>query len=114
MTASGPRTVLAGAPATFTAAANDPDPGDAVLLTWQFDGGASAIGAHVTHAFATAGPHTATVTATDLEGLFEQAVVLVVVSARAVRPAITGMRITPANLLAASSGPAARGCLAPR
>ena len=59
---------MAGFPAGFDVRASDPD-GEAVTLTWAFDDGATATGEHATHAWATPGTHTATVTATDPTGL---------------------------------------------
>ena len=68
---------LAKAEDTFVATASDPDPGDAVSLSWTFDDGAHAGGASVVHAFASPGTHTATVTATDSSGLSATATVTV-------------------------------------
>jgi hypothetical protein len=51
---------------TFTAAESDPNPGaGALTYNWKFDDGATATGAVVTHAFATTGGHTATLTVGD-------------------------------------------------
>jgi PKD repeat protein len=68
---------LANTADTFRATASDPDPGDAVSLSWAFDDGAKAGGASVTHSFAGPGAHTATVTATDSSGLSATATVTV-------------------------------------
>jgi PKD repeat protein len=59
----------AGQPVTFTATPADPDDGDVLSVTWQFDDGTSATGASVSHAFATPGAHSATVTVEDPMGL---------------------------------------------
>jgi hypothetical protein len=54
---------------SFVATASDPDPGDSPLTySWSFDDGATATGPSATHAFATTGPHTGTVTVTDPTG----------------------------------------------
>jgi hypothetical protein len=56
---------IAGEPIAFDGSTScDPD-GDALTYVWSFDDGATATGAQVQHAFAAAGPHTATLTATD-------------------------------------------------
>ncbi len=67
--ASSPATPAAGVPVTFTATTSDLDLGDAVAVAWSFDDGATAAGNEVSHAFATAGVHTATATATDSAGV---------------------------------------------
>jgi PKD domain len=61
-------TQLTGAAFGFTATGTDPDE-DPLTYAWTFDDGATATGAAVSHAFAAAGPHTATVTVTDPSGL---------------------------------------------
>ena len=56
-----PGSVEAGIPATFSATgSSDPNPGDTLSYSWTFDDGATASGPTVTHSFATAGTHTAT------------------------------------------------------
>jgi hypothetical protein len=93
LTASGPSATKVGTPATFTATTNDPDPGDVVTVTWQFDDGSSATGASVTHVFASTGPHVATASATDLDGFM--------VSAAPTRltvgthPVVSGLKLKP-------------------
>lgn len=63
--ASSPSVTTAAA-ATFTATASDPNAGASPLTySWRFDDGATATGATVSHAFATPGKHTATVTVSD-------------------------------------------------
>jgi PKD repeat protein len=59
---------MAGIPAGFEARASDPD-GEPVTLTWAFDDGGTATGETASHAWATPGTHTATVTASDPGGL---------------------------------------------
>jgi PKD domain len=64
-----PAGATTGQDVTFVATAGDPDPGDSPLTyAWSFDDGATATGASATHAFATTGPHTGTVTVTDPTG----------------------------------------------
>jgi PKD domain len=64
----------------FVATGSDPSSGDSVSFRWSFDDGTSATGAIVTHAFAKPGHHTATVTATDLDGFTATAIVSVTVA----------------------------------
>jgi PKD domain len=66
-------------PITFNASATDADPDEAVQITWQFDDGATATGASVQHAFASAGPHNATATAADPSGATGAAVTTVTI-----------------------------------
>jgi PKD repeat protein len=60
-----PGTVAPNGAVTFSATGADPDVGDPLQYSWTFDDGAAAPGQSVVHSFATAGPHTATVTLTD-------------------------------------------------
>lgn len=60
----------------FTATGADAD-GEVLTFAWTFDDGATATGASASHAFATAGAHTATVTATDEAGLTASSTVVV-------------------------------------
>jgi hypothetical protein len=73
--------VLVGEPVTFSADTNDEDPNEFPDLTWVLDDGTTARGFSVTHAFATPGAHTATVTATDPAGLTATAPASVTVTA---------------------------------
>ena len=58
-----------GQAVTFTGSATESDPGETVTgLAWRFDDGGAATGTDAPHAFATAGKHTATLTATDSAG----------------------------------------------
>jgi PKD domain len=67
--ATGPAKPILRKAATFTATGSDPNPGDQVTFAWKFDDGGTATGAVVTHAFTKPGRHTATVIATNLDGL---------------------------------------------
>jgi len=62
---------------TFTGTVSALEPGDAITgYQWSFDDGASVpAGASASHVFATAGQHTATLTATDLLGVTASALV---------------------------------------
>lgn len=74
-------TAVAGEALTFTGTASDADPGDVVTAyQWTFDDGAVVpAGAVTAHAFATAGPHVATLTARDSAGVTGSATVTVIV-----------------------------------
>jgi hypothetical protein len=85
--------VTAGVADTFTATGADASPGDSVTFAWTFDDGATATGASVTHAFATQGSHTATVTATDLDRFTATARATVAVTVP--RPKLTHLRCKP-------------------
>jgi hypothetical protein len=86
-TAAGvPATVTVGQAVAYTGSATDADPGETPALAWAFDDGGSAAGAAATHAFATPGSHTATLTATDPAGAVGTAQVVVTVVAAAGPP----------------------------
>lgn len=95
-----------GDPLGFSASASDPDPGETPTgYSWQFDDGTSAAGASVTHAFATAGRHSAVVTVTDPAGMTASATATVTVTSTATgptgsagdhaRPTVSGFRFSP-------------------
>ncbi len=63
---STPDALGVGVPGSFAVVAADRR--SAVTTAWTFDDGASTAGSAVSHAFATAGDHTATVTLTDAAG----------------------------------------------
>jgi hypothetical protein len=65
---SVPATLALNAPGAFSLAASDPF-SPITAITWGFGDGATASGASVTHAYATPGSQTATVTATNAGGL---------------------------------------------
>jgi PKD domain len=65
--AQPPATV--GRPATLSATVSDPDDGDTLSIGWNFDDGTTGAGATVSHTFATAGVHRATVIVADPTGL---------------------------------------------
>lgn len=112
-----PSSAQIATPFTFTASATDPDPGDAVTVTWTFDDGATGSGDNVTHAFSTAGTHTATATATDPTGLTTVATVTVTVATptgatgptgptgpTAKPPILSHLKLAPTAFRAATSG----------
>jgi hypothetical protein len=93
------------------AGSSDPDPGDALTYAWSFDDGTTASGQAVTHAFTTAGPHTATLTVTDPTGLTATATATVVVSAPlvvtdTVAPALSKVSLSPSTFAVASGSTA--------
>jgi hypothetical protein len=125
-----PTAAGAGQPIGFSATAADPDPGEAVWVTWNFDDGTSTPGSTVTHAFATAGTHTATAVAKDASGLTASASVTVGVTApspvsgdstagastsptgqttTAVAPFVTGLRLSPSSFHARPAKPSSSG-----
>jgi hypothetical protein len=69
-----------GESCAFSATGADGD-GDSLTFAWVFDDGVTATGASAAHAFLNAGPHTATVTATDASGLTASATAVVTVAA---------------------------------
>ncbi|MCW2991477.1 MAG: hypothetical protein JWM73_2071 [Solirubrobacterales bacterium] len=97
----GPDTVGIGEAVSYSGSATDADPGETATLTWAFDDGAAATGATASHAFATAGPHTATLTATDPAGATGTAQVQITVTAA---PAVTGPVVTPPGGGGAAAG----------
>ncbi|HEY6761399.1 MAG TPA: PKD domain-containing protein [Baekduia sp.] len=67
--ASGATTVL-GTPLSFlVSGVSDPDPGETPTVRWDFSDGTTAAGPSADHAFAAAGPATATAVATDPAGV---------------------------------------------
>lgn len=86
--------ILPGKKDTFHAAASDSSPGDAVSLHWSFGDGGSAAGPSVVHAFAKAGRHHVTVTATDLDRFTATAALVVTVPG----PAISKLAIAPRHI----------------
>jgi PKD domain len=76
-----PATAQPGAPIALTATATDLDVGDSLSYAWSFDDGGTATGPDATHAFATAGDHSATVTVTDATGRTGSATASVSISA---------------------------------
>ena len=100
---SSPTTPV-GQAVTFSGSATESDPGETVTgLAWRFDDGGAATGTDAPHAFAKAGQHTATLTATDTAGVTATATASVFVLAPGV-PAITSIVLTPTTFRAAASG----------
>ena len=97
---AGATSTVAGEAVAFTGSATDPDPGEAIAgYQWTFDDGTAVpAGAGATHAFATPGVHTATLTAVDAAGVPGAAGVSVTVVAAASPdgpPPVTGPRVVP-------------------
>jgi hypothetical protein len=99
---AAPATAGQGQAITFNATATDSDPEETPgAITWVFDDGATATGQSAQHAFAAAGPHTATASATDPAGVTGTGAATVIVldttapalkiSRRAVRLTRTGV-----------------------
>lgn len=61
--------VVVGSPVVFSATGAVGTPADSLSYAWRFDDGATATGPTVAHAFSAAGPHSGTVTVTDLTRL---------------------------------------------
>ena len=102
--------VAIGQSVTFDAtASHDPDAGDQLTYQWAFDDGATATGAAVQHAFATAGAHTATLTVTDPTGLTATAVAATTANA----PATVGPSGSAPSGAATTPVPPAGGPAAP-
>ncbi len=98
---ASPGTANPGQQVAFRGSATEADPGESVVsYAWRFDDGATATGAAVSHAFATAGRHVATLTATDSAGVGGSATAAVAVSAAAVRR----ISLSPATFRAAARG----------
>jgi PKD repeat protein len=77
---------------------SDPDDGDTLTYSWRFDDGTTASGGKVTHAFATAGNHSATVTVTDPTHLGASATASVVVTAPdRTPPTVSALELAPAT-----------------
>ena len=101
-TAVASPTTPVGQAVTFFGSATESDPGETVTgLAWRFDDGGAATGSDAPHAFATAGKHTATLTATDTAGVTASATASVFVLAPGV-PAVTSIVLTPTTFRAAS------------
>jgi hypothetical protein len=62
-------TVNTGEPLALTATVSDPDPGDAVVVSWSFGDGGAGTGEEVTHTFSSPGSRLITATATDSAGV---------------------------------------------
>ncbi|HUA73816.1 MAG TPA: PKD domain-containing protein [Solirubrobacteraceae bacterium] len=114
-----------GAPVAFDGAGSSvQEAGDSIVAyAWSFDDGGAASGAQATHAFATPGTHTATLTVTDVLGITGQSSVAVAVSSpspgqaevvrrapividRPLRPAgVSHLKLSPGSFRAARKGP---------
>jgi PKD domain len=90
---SAPTTATTGVAASFNGGgSSDPNDGEALSYAWSFDDGTSASGAVVSHTFATAGSHHATLTVTEPNGVTASATAAIVVSLPA--PVIGGLKLS--------------------
>ena len=90
VSASGPGSATPGQTLTFQGSGSDPNYGESISsYSWGFDDGTSASGASVTHAYASAGTHHATLTVTEPNGLTAATTVTTVVALPA--PVISGV-----------------------
>ncbi|MCH8816630.1 MAG: PKD domain-containing protein [Chloroflexi bacterium] len=87
--AGGPYAGETGSPITFTGGVSDPGLADTHTFAWDFGDGFSDIGQTVTHAYAIAGPYSATLTVTDDDGGSGSGSTTVTVSASNTAPAVT-------------------------
>ena len=83
---------------TFHGVGCSNDPSVPVTLTWAFDDGATGIGPDVTHAFARAGTHHATLTVRDAGGHVGSATATVtVVAPPPPTPVVSKLKLKPAR-----------------
>ncbi len=75
-----PSAVEIGQPVTFESPGSGDLDGDPLSFAWAFDDGTTAAGAEATHAFASSGTHTGTLTVTDATGLSSTAAATVTVA----------------------------------
>src|SRR5262249_27809302 len=66
---ASPASVAPGQPVSFDGSGSSDVDGEALTYSWTFDDGATATGLMASHAFATAGAHSASLTVTDPTGL---------------------------------------------
>jgi hypothetical protein len=128
---TGGPTAAVGQAVAFAAQASDANPGDRLTYAWRFDDGATAAGATASHAWSTAGAHTATVTVTDSSNATDSRTLNVAVTAPAdgggpggsgpgggdpggpgppgpiATAAITRLSLSPTSFLAGTSGASA-------
>jgi PKD domain len=91
--------VGAGQPAGFSAAGSCIPGPEAATVAWSFDDGATGSGATVSHAFRTAGRHTATVTVSDGRGHQASAAAAVDVTTQPpAPPRFSRLRVAPARV----------------
>jgi len=117
---ASPTTAQTGQSVSFTGSATTVEPGDSVAsYQWTFDDGATVpAGASASHAFATPGLHTATLTVADLLGVQASATVQVQVAAApapppppppcktcaVAGPSIASLAVTPSRFHALRTG----------
>jgi PKD repeat protein len=85
-----PNPLQVSASGSFSVNAHDPD-GDTLTYSWNFGDGDTAIGKSVTHAFASAGPYTATVNISDGRGAVAVSSTSVTVSPTTTLPVVTAV-----------------------
>ncbi|MFZ5876659.1 MAG: PKD domain-containing protein [Nitrospirota bacterium] len=78
--AGGPYGGVVGEVLTFSAVGSVDPNGDALTYSWNFGDGGTAVGASVTHAYATAGTFSVTITATDPGSLANSATTTTTIS----------------------------------
>jgi PKD repeat protein len=101
-TSVAPATAEIGQAVALSGSATEADPGETVTgLAWRFDDGATATGATASHAFKTAGAHTATLSATDSAGATGTATAAITVLAR---PSVRSLSLSPTTFRAATKG----------
>jgi hypothetical protein len=120
--AGGPGTGQVGQALTFDGSeSSDPDE-EVLTYSWSFDDGTQANGTVVQKAFATPGPHTATLTVTDPSGLTDAAAATATVSAlpspgqAAPTPTLVlgDLKLVPGRFRVAAATRGARAAKAPR
>jgi hypothetical protein len=114
--AASPASAAVGQPVAFSGIATDPDDGDTLSLAWRFDDGTTATGAAVSHAFATPGVHTGTVTATDPTGLTATAAasITIPVPRDTTPPTVSSLKTSPSTFTVAKAGTATIAKAQPR
>jgi PKD repeat protein len=101
-TSAAPKTAEIGQAVAFSGSAIEGDPAESVnSFAWRFDDGATATGPTASHAFRTAGAHTATLSATDSAGVVGTGTATITVLAR---PSVRSLSLSPTTFRAAAKG----------
>jgi hypothetical protein len=96
VSATGPGSATPGQTLSFAGSASDPNVGESISsYSWSFDDGTSASGADVTHSYAVAGTHHATLTVTEPNGLSASMTVTTAVALPA--PVVSAARFIKAH-----------------